>query len=62
VGLSIECPRCRGRQFIRSEHPRRDEVVVCIDCGIRFHFGELEDLATKSVRILLAKTFPRMSL
>ena len=62
MNLSIECPRCRGSQFIQATNPRRDEVVICAGCRIRYHFGELEDLATRAVRKLLAIAFPAMQL
>jgi hypothetical protein len=58
MDLSIECPHCRCREFIRSANPRRDEFVTCSSCSIRFHYGELEDRATQAVRAMLAQAFP----
>jgi len=62
MNLSIECPNCRSRDFIRTANPRRDEPVVCAACATAFHFGELEDRAAQSARALLAQAFPSMAL
>lgn len=62
MDLSIQCPHCRSRDFIRTAHPRRDEPVVCTFCNTAFHFGELEDRAAQSARALLAQAFPGMAL
>ena len=62
MDLSIECPHCRCRDFIRSANPRRDEWVTCGGCSLKFHFGELEDRAAQSVRAMLAQAFPSMAL
>lgn len=62
MNLSIECPRCRGSDFIRTANPRRDELVTCAGCQIEFHFGELEDRAAQAARELLAREFPTMLL
>jgi hypothetical protein len=62
MDLSIDCPKCRGRDFIRTANPRRDEPVVCSACNSVFHFGELEDRAAQSARAMLAQAFPSMAL
>lgn len=62
MDLSIQCPQCRGGNFVRSANPRRDESVTCASCGSQFHYGELEDRAMQSTRELLAKAFPTMQL
>ena len=62
VGLNIECPRCRGSQFIRSASPRRDDRVTCSTCAAEFSYGELEDRAVQSAQALLAQAFPMMQL
>lgn len=62
MDLTIECPDCRGRQFIRTADPRRDETVTCGTCAAEFHYGQLEDTATQSVRDSLARAFPTMLL
>ena len=62
MDLSIQCPQCRGGQFVRTANPRRDEPVMCAGCGAQFHYGELEDRAMQSARAMLAKAFPTMQL
>lgn len=62
MNLSIECPQCRGGEFIRTANPRRDERVTCTGCNAEFHYGELEDRAAQSAREMLARAFPTMQL
>jgi transposase-like protein len=62
MNLSIECPQCRGSEFVRTANPRRDERVTCAACTAEFHYGELEDRAAQSAREMLARAFPMMLL
>lgn len=56
--LSIECPKCRGTKFIRTENPRGDEPVTCASCASSFHYSELEALAIESAQGTLARPMP----
>ena len=62
MDLSIQCPQCRGNEFIRTANPRRDEPVTCAGCDAQFHYGELEDSAAQRARALLVRAFPTMDL
>jgi hypothetical protein len=62
LDLDIECPQCRGRQFIRTANPRKDERVTCVNCACEYAYGILEDRALQSAREMLVQAFPTMSL
>jgi hypothetical protein len=60
LSLNIECPQCRGAEFIRAANPSSDDTVTCSACASEFRYGALEDRAVQAAQALLAQAFPKM--
>jgi hypothetical protein len=62
MSLNLECPGCRGRQFVCIGVTRRDDEVLCSTCGSLWTYGILEDIAADNVRQQLIRSFPGFGL